>query len=76
MAKKKEQSMRLPKPISDYSDANPLIPPAQMVRFQDGRNAGLKEAAALIEGTEPESAKKIRGLLFHDSPLAKEGEPI
>lgn len=67
--------MKLPKPISDYSDANPFIPPVQMVRFQDGRNAGLEEAAALVEGTESELAKKIRSLLFHDSPLAKAGEP-
>ena len=61
----------LPKTISDYSDANPLIPAVQMVRFQDGRNTGLEEAAALVEAREhsachskTELAAMIRGLLF------------
>jgi len=63
--------MKLPKTISDYSNMNPLIPAVQMIRFQDGRNAGLKEATALIESgprSDAELAEKIRSLLFNNGP--------
>lgn len=42
---------QLPKSIREYSEANPFFPPARMVSFQDGRNAGLEEAAALVAET-------------------------
>lgn len=58
----------MPKSITDYSDSHPHISAVQMVRFQDGRNAGLEDAAALVETSagypEGELAEKIRELLF------------
>lgn len=39
----------VPITIGAYSDEHPHIPAVQMIRFQDGRNAGLAEAAGLVE---------------------------
>lgn len=63
MAKKE-----LPQSIKDYSKGNPLASAGHMRSFQSGRNAGVEEAAALVEKTagysEGEMAKKIRALFF------------
>jgi len=58
----------LPQTVKDYSEANPLASAGHMRGFQSGRNAGVEEAAALVEKTmgysETELAAKIRALFF------------